>query len=379
MSKSPAVVIKSQFQLNGKGDSSFNNYLNYMDRLETHTKKNNYESYQDYMSNEEKSTGLFTKEKDSLSRDEKEKYKEIFKTAQEKGSILWQDVISFDNEWLKEMGVLHEKGIDEKKLKDVTRSSVNEMLKNEKLLDSSIWTAAIHYNTDNIHIHIATVQLNNFRERGKRTPKSISKMKSTVVNKIMDRSIENKKLNQFIRDDLVKSKRENKIVSLKNKIVNRDMVKQFEKIYSMLPDDKRLWKYNMNAINNVRPEINKLTDMYIEKNLKKEFKDFENQLNKEVEIYKKTYGNDSKAERYRETKMKDMYTRMGNAILSEVREFDKKKNYVPRKNKGINTFYIRKEMNNSMYLLNRYMKDNLQNMKNQRAFEELQHEQEYER
>lgn len=379
MSKSPAVVIKSQFQLNGKGDSSFNNYLNYIDRLETHIKKNNYESYQDYMSNEEKSTGLFTKEKDSLSRDEKEKYKEIFKTAQEKGSILWQDVISFDNEWLKEMGVLHEKGIDEKKLKDVTRSSVNEMLKNEKLLDSSIWTAAIHYNTDNIHIHIATVQLNNFRERGKRTPKSISKMKSTVVNKIMDRSIENQKLNEFIRNDLVKSKKENKIISLKNKVINRDIVKQFEKVHSMLPDDKRLWKYNMNAISNVRPEIDKLTDMYIQKNFKKEFQEFNKQLDKEVEVYKKAYGNNSKAERYRETKMKDMYTRMGNAILNEVKEFDKKKNHVPRKNKAVNTFHIRREMNNSMYVLNRYMRDNLQSLKNQRAFEELQREQEYER
>lgn len=350
-----------------------------MDRLETHNEKNDYESYQDYMSNEEKSTGLFTDKKDSLSRDEKEKYKDIFKTAQEQGSILWQDVISFDNDWLKEMGVLHEKGIDEKKLKDVTRSSVNEMLKSEKILDSSVWTAAIHYNTDNIHIHVATVQLNNFRERGKRMPKSISKMKSTVVNKIMDRSLENKKLNEFIRDDLVKSKRENKIVSFKNKIVNRDMVKQFEKIHSMLPDDKRLWKYNMNAIADVRPELDKLTNMYIEKNFKKEFEDFKIQLNKEVEVYKKTYGNESKAERYRETKMNDMYTRMGNAILSEVKEFDKKKNHVPRKNEVINTFYVRKEMNNSMYVLNRYMKDDLQSMKNQRAFEELQREQEYER
>lgn len=379
MNKSPAVVIKSKFQLKGKGNSSFNNYLNYMDRLETHSKKNDYESYQDYMSNEEKSTGLFTNEKDLLTPEEKEKYKEIFKTSQEKGSILWQDVISFDNDWLKEMGVLHNKGIDEKKLKDVTRSCINEMLKNEKLLDSSVWTGAIHYNTDNIHIHVATVQLNNFRERGKRAPKSISKMKSTVVNKIMNRSLENQKLNEFIRNDLVKSKKENKITSIKNKVINRDMVKQFEKVHSMLPDDKRLWKYNMNAISNIRPEIDKLTDMYIQKNFKKEFQEFNKQLNKEIEVYKKAYGNNSKAERYRETKMKDMYTRMGNAILNEVKEFDKKKNHVPRKNKAVNTFHIRREMNNSMYVLNRYMKDNLQSLKNQRAFEELQREQEYER
>lgn len=384
MNSSPAVIIKTKFVISGsgeakKGKSSFKNYLNYMDRAEASSEKSNFENYQDYMSNEEKSTGLFTAEKDELNSEEKNKYKDIFKRSQEKGSILWQDVISFDNEWLKENGILKENFIDEKKLQQVTRSAVNEMLKKEELIDSAVWTGAIHYNTDNIHIHVATVQTKNFRERGKRKQGSIDSMKSKVVNQIMDRSKQNEKLNDFIRNEVIKSKQDDKIMTLKNRVANRDMVKQFKKIHEMLPEDKRLWKYNMNAIADVRPELDKLTNMYIEKNFKKEFEDFKIQLNKEVEVYKKTYGNESKADRYRETKMKDMYTRMGNAILSEVKEFDKKKNHIPRKNEVINTFYVRKEMNNSMYLLNRYMKDDLQSMKNQRAFEELQREQEHER
>lgn len=380
MSNSPAVVIKSQFQAGASGGSSFNNYLEYIDRAETKTKDNGYESYQDYMSNEEKTTGIFTNEKDILSNDEKKTYKEVFKTAQENGSVLWQDVISFDNEWLKEMGVLYEGGgIDEKKLKEATRSSVNEMLKSEQLLDSAVWTAAIHYNTDNIHIHVATVQINDFRERGKRMPKSISKMKSTVANKIMDRSLENQKLNEFIRKDLVNGKKENKIVSFKNRIVNRDLVKQFETVYGMLPEDKRLWKYNMNALSEVRPEINKLTDMYIERNHKDKYQEFLTHLDKEVDVYKRTYGNNSGAVKYKETKINDMYTRMGNALLSEMKEYDKKKKELPKGNPRINTFYTRKEINNIMFLMNRYTRDNLEQLKNQRAFEELQREQEHER
>lgn len=380
MSNSPAVVIKSQFQAGSSGGSSFNNYLEYIDRAETKTKDNGYESYQDYMSNEEKTTGIFTNEKDILSNDEKKTYKEVFKTAQENGSVLWQDVISFDNEWLKEMGVLYEGGgIDEKKLKEATRSSVNEMLKSEQLLDSAVWTAAIHYNTDNIHIHVATVQINDFRERGKRMPKSISKMKSTVANKIMDRSLENQKLNEFIRKDLVNGKKENKIVSFKNRIVNRDLVKQFETVYGMLPEDKRLWKYNMNALSEVRPEINKLTDMYIERNHKDKYQEFLTHLDKEVDVYKRTYGNNSGAVKYKETKINDMYTRMGNALLGEMKEYDKKKKELPKGNPRINTFYTRKEINNIMFLMNRYTRDNLEQLKNQRAFEELQREQEHER
>jgi len=382
MNNSPAVIIKTRFVTSGetnKGKSSFKNYLNYMDRAEASSEKSNFENYQDYMGNEEKSTGLFTAEKDELSNEEKNKYKDIFKRSQEKGSILWQDVISFDNEWLKENGILKENFIDEKKLQQVTRSAVNEMLKKEELTDSAIWTGAIHYNTDNIHIHVATVQTKNFRERGKRKQGSIDSMKSKVVNQIMDRSKQNEKLNDFIRNEVIKNKQDDKIMTLKNRVANRDMVKQFKKIHEMLPEDKRLWKYNMNGISNVRPEIDKLTTMYLEKNFKTEFKEFKDQLDKEVDLFKKTYGDSKKAERYKETKMDDLYTRMGNTILKEVKEYDKKQKELPRKEGKVNSFHFKRALNNTVYHMNRYMKDDLQSMKNQRAYEELQREQEYER
>lgn len=382
MNNSPAVIIKTRFVTSGeanKGKSSFKNYLNYMDRAEASSEKSNFENYQDYMGNEEKSTGLFTAEKDELSNEEKNKYKEIFKRSQEKGSILWQDVISFDNEWLKENGILKENFIDEKKLQQVTRSAVNEMLKKEELTDSAIWTGAIHYNTDNIHIHVATVQTKNFRERGKRKLGSIDSMKSKVVNQIMDRSKQNEKLNDFIRNEVIKGKQTDKIMTLKNRVANRDMVKQFKTIYEMLPEDKRLWKYNMNGISNVRPEIDKLTTMYLEKNFKTEFKEFKDQLDKEVDLFKKTYGDSKKAEQFKETKMDDLYTRMGNTILKEVKEYDKKQKELPRKEGKVNSFHFKRALNNTVYHMNRYMKDDLQSMKNQRAYEELQRQQEYER
>lgn len=351
-----------------------------MDRAETHTGINEFESYQDYMSNEEKSTGLFTLHQDKLSDDDKNKYKDIFKESQEKGSNLWQDVISFDNDWLKENGILKGNNIDNKKIQQATRQAVNEMLKKEGLIDSAVWTGAIHYNTDNIHVHVAIVQTKDFKERGKRKQSSIDSMKSKVVNNIMDRSKQNEKLNEFIRDKVIGSKQKDSLMSLKNRVVNRDMVKQFKKIHSLLPDDKRMWKYNMNAIQDVRPEIDKLTKMYIQKNFKEEYKEFEKQLDKEVELHKKTYGNSARSEKYKETKMNDLYARMGNTILKEVREHDKKINDVTRKrgSKSSN-FFVQRDLNNAMFTMNRYMKDDLQSFKNQRAFEELQNEKEHER
>lgn len=380
MTNRPAVVIKSKFIAGSDGGTSFNEYLNYMDRAETHDNVNEFEKYQDYMNNEKKSTGLFTFSKDSLNDSDKVYFKEEFKKAQESGSILWQDVISFDNDWLKESGVLEDKNIDNKQIQDATRSAVQDMLKKEGMIDSAIWTGAIHYNTDNIHVHVAIVQTKDFKERGKRKQSSIDSMKSKVANKITDRSKHNEKINLFIRERVIASKRDDPLNSLKNQVMNRDLVRQFKKIHKQLPEDKRLWRYNMNAIQAVRPEIDKLTTLYIEKNFKEEFKDFHKQLEKEVDVHKRMYGNSVNSERYRETKMTDLYTRMGNTILKEVSEYDGKQKEFSRKNgKKPSRFIVQRDLNKAVYLVNRFAKDELETSKNQKAYEELQQEQEYER
>lgn len=378
----PAVVIKSKF-ITSSNHSKFKDYLNYIDRKNTHSFENdlkNYQDYQDYMSNNEKSTGLFTLDKDSLTEDEKIQLKDTFKKSQENKSILWQDVISFDNEWLRECGILKNDFLDEKKLKQATRNAMTEMLKKEGMEDSSLWSGAIHYNTDNIHIHIATVQVKDFRERGKRKQNSIEVMKSKVASTLLDRSKENQKLNEFIRKQVINTKRQDDMSSLKNRILNRELVNQFKKIHSMLPKDKRLWKYSMNGIVNVRPEIDKFTQMYVEKHFKNEFKEFNKQLDKEVEIYKRTYGDNSRAEQYRETKMNDLYKRMGNTVLKEIKQYDSDLNNAAfKKNSALKKVKVNKELNEVFYRMNRAMNDNLDHYKNQREFERLQREKEYER
>lgn len=380
MTNRPAVVIKSKFIAGGGGGTSFNDYLNYMDRAETHDKKNEFEKYQDYMSNEEKSTGLFTQNKDSLDDQDKKYFKEEFKKAQSSGSILWQDVISFDNDWLKQSGVLNNKTIDNKQIQDATRSAVQDMLKRESMTDSAIWTGAIHYNTDNIHVHVAIVQTKDFKERGKRKQGSIDSMKSKVVNKITDRSKHNEKLNEFIRERVIERKRNDPLDSLKNRVMNRELVRQFQKVHRELPEDKRMWRYNMNAIKEVRPELDKLTTLYIQKNFKEEFKEFQQQLDKEVAIHKRMYGNSANSNRYRETKVTDLYTRMGNTILKEVSEYDSKQTELARKrNTKPSKLMVQRDLNQAVFLINRFAKTDLENAKNQRAYEELQREQEQER
>lgn len=377
----PAIVIKSKFVTPSQREKSGNyqEFLNYMDRKDTHAHENElleYETYQDYMANDEKSTGLFSSVSDSLNEKEKEYMKDLFADCQNKGSILWQDVISFDNEWLKENQIIDGTHVDEKRLKQATRNGINAMLKKEGLLESAVWTAAIHFNTDNVHVHVATVQDSNFKERGKRKLGSLETMKSKVINNLIDKSKDYEKLNYFIREQVISKKREDDMMSLKNKIVNRDLVKQFKHIHQHLPEDKRLWKYNMNGIADTRKEIDKFTTLYIEKHFKKEFEDFKKTLDKEVENHKRLYGDSEKAEKYRDKKMTDLYTRMGNAVLNEIKEHDKKTSAILSKP---NVFKEQKDFKDVFYRIDRVMKNELQNYKNLNEFEKLQREKEMER
>lgn len=385
MKNSPAIIIKSKFVTPSDRDKSGNyqEFLNYMDRKETHANENEfleYKDYQDYMANDEKSTGLFSANSDELNENDKEYMKNLFGTCQDRGSILWQDVISFDNEWLKETGIISDSHVDEKRLKQATRKGINEMLKKEGMLDNARWTAAVHYNTDNIHVHVATVQTSNFTERGKRKLGSLDSVKSKVINNLIDKSKDYEKLNYFIREQVIAKKREDDILSIKNKVVNRDLVKQFKKIHQLLPNDKRLWKYNMNGIGDTRKEIDKFTTLYVEKHFKKEFEDFRKTLDKEVESHKKLYGDSEKAEKYRETKMTDLYTRMGNTVLNEVKNYDKEnpKGSIGYSKKA-NVFKEQKDFKDAFYRMDRVMKNEVQNYKNLNEFEKLQREKELER
>jgi len=132
-SVTPGVVLKTKFVL--PNSDAFQNYIEYVDREEAKSEvklnQKMFELYQEYMGNPEKTSALFTEHSNRLTESEKKSLKEMFKTAHENGSIMWQDVISFHNPWLEEQGIYdaRTKTLDEKKLMDVTRLAMKEMQK----------------------------------------------------------------------------------------------------------------------------------------------------------------------------------------------------------------------------------------------------------
>ncbi|TCI59090.1 MobP2 family relaxase [Exiguobacterium sp. SH0S2] len=382
MRETPSVVIKSKFKIPGtkKKSRRYTTYLDYINRPDAKDSREQFESYHDYMEDKMKSSGLFTREDDRLNDEKRRAVRDIFKLAQENGSILWQDVISFDNAWLRETGVLHDDLVDEKRLIQATRNAVDSMLRKEKMVHA-YWTGAVHYNTDNIHVHVAIVETSHMRERGKRKPKSIELMKSKVIHSLADRTKEQEKLNAFIRDELVAHKRNRKIQTLPNRVLHPALVRQFKDIYERLPEDKRQWRYNMNGMQALRESLDRLTDRYIDIHFKSEFQAFNERLEQEVSFYRRSYGDTEKAERYGTTKRQDLYTRMGNAILFEMRDLSKEQATCEKnesyKHPVRRAFNQQKIFNESLYRIERHMNDEFEHLKNQRAFEQLERDIEY--
>lgn len=372
------VVVVTEFCKSSS--KKFKSYIDYINRDEAVRNENinKYNLYQDYMGNPEKTTGLFTSQKNSLSKQEKTDLKNIFKQAQDNESLMWQTVISFDNEWLRKNGLYdkNEEYVDEEKIKEVARKAINKMLDAEGL-NNAVWSGAIHFNTDNIHVHVATVEpipmrekkeyqvwnyeenengdwtkLNNGRyvhatsknmkynnsEQKKfiRVPKldesgkpitvqeykgrfkqsSIESCKRSIVNDIINDKENNRKINHIIRDSIIKQKKEHPLSE------DREMMIKFEELYNKMPDcNKNMWNYNNPIMSPLKPQVNEISMMYIEKYHMEEFKELQERISIQESIYKESYGNTGN--NYSDGKMKDLYTRLGNTILKEIRNYDK--------------------------------------------------------
>lgn len=371
---SPSVVHISRFVVST--NKAFKSYIDYLDRKEAirNDAFNRYSLYNDYMGNPVKTTGLFTNDKSVLSEDEKEKIKKLFVEAQENGSIMWQDVFSFDNKWLEEQGLYHSKSksLDEEKLKHAVRESMSELFEKDNLKGSGIWSAAIHYNTDNIHIHVATCEPNPTKIRGKRKPKIMDNMKSKFVNSLFNAEKDYKKINEIIRDNLIKSKQEFSSSS------DYEMKKMFKEVIKNLPADKRQWHYNYNSMKDARVYLDKMTAYYINTYKKKEYHELIKKLDKQEKVLKTIYG-EGKLEKYKDykkNKIKDLQTRMGNTILKEVKVFIKEKENrinsckFNSKNKSMSVHISRKDIDR----LSKALSDESSHWKNMNYYEKLEKE-----
>ena len=393
------VIFKSRFCSPTK--KTFGDYINYIDRDEAVRNDNlsKFSLYNDYMGNSEKTTGLFTENKDFLSQNEKKELKDIFKTAQENESVMWQHVISFDNRWLLQNGLINRKYdcVNERKLKEITRIAMQQLQKSENL-ENAVWSAAIHLNTDNIHIHIAMVepipmrQKKNDEIRGKLKASSFKEVKSKIVNNVLSQQKENEIINNIIRNSIIANKKKKMFIK------DEEYLKLFKEVISELQEDRRQWYYGYNSIKHLLPKIDKMTEIFLENECKDEWNELKILLDKQQEKYRTAYGipKDTSKAGYTENKIKDAKYRLGNVILRQMREFDKEERTriyqeAVENRKKINERIFEQNRKNLQYssmqytlkatmeLTRIFMKNELEKIRNEMTYNKMQQELEIER
>lgn len=290
----------------------FASFLDYMERDEAIYYKTfndpQFADFTKYMSNPEKSDGLFDMWNDRLSDYKRDKISERYNNAQSKKGILWRHIISFDNNWLEKNGILKDGILDEGELKAHVRKSMTELLKKEKLLMNTTWTASIHFNTDNIHVHVSHVENKVERFRGKLKLKSIESAKRTMANSIMNRAEQYKEISRLIREEIVKPQKQKitsaSLVEELQNILNHVDTKELNKNYAELSDESKLKKM-----------IDRLTEELLQSSEK--YSQLLNRLNHEEELFKEAYGSTERS--YEKNKIDELKKMIGNDTLKRIR------------------------------------------------------------
>lgn len=364
--KSVGVVVISKFLISS--NKKFKKYINYMGRDEAIRNEyfNRYSIYEDYMGNPEKTTGLFDSNSNCMSKEEKEYAQKLFEQAQQNGSVMWQDVFSFDNKWLEEQGIYDPLtgSLDENKIKNAVRKAIDYSLEKKDMKDTAIWNGAIHYNTDNIHIHVAICEPNPKTTRGKRTQKTLDKMKSVFVNELLNSRENYKDINNSIRNEIIDSNK---------KVKDKKLKRLAKKVIKNLPDDKRQWHYGYNTMKEANKYLDEMTEYYIKTYKRKEYEELLEKLDKQEQILKEAYGEGGreKYKDYKQNKIDELYQRMGNAFLTEIKniQLENKKTYnKPFKKRYNKTILSKKDINR----INKALGNEVERAKNISYYEQLQ-------
>ena len=364
--KSVGVVVISKFLISS--NKKFKKYINYMGRDEAIRNEyfNRYSIYEDYMGNPEKTTGLFDSSSNCMSKEEKEYAQKLFEQAQQNGSVMWQDVFSFDNKWLEEQGIYDPitGSLDENKIKNAVRKAIDYSLEKKDMKDTAIWNGAIHYNTDNIHIHVAICEPNPKTTRGKRTQKTLDKMKSVFVNELLNSRENYKDINNSIRNEIIDSNK---------KVKDKKLKRLAKKVIKNLPDDKRQWHYGYNTMKEANKYLDEMTEYYIKTYKKDEYEELLKKLDKQEQILKEAYGEGGreKYKDYKQNKIDELYQRMGNAFLTEIKNIqleDKKSYHKPFKKRYNKSILNKRDINR----INKALGNEVERAKNISYYEQLQ-------
>lgn len=156
--------------------------------------------------------------------------------------------------------------------------------------------------------------------RGKRKPKTLDKMKSKFTNTLLDYDKNYKKINEVIRDNIIGHKKD---IRQTKKALNNDIQLKllYKKAIENLPKDKKQCAYDYNTMKESRVYLDKITEHYLKNYKKEEYEKLIELLDEQQENLLYTYGEGKHNyyNNYKENKINDLYKRMGNSTIKEIK------------------------------------------------------------
>lgn len=324
-----------------------------------------FREYVDYMNRSyategqsEKLTAVFTEDSDYLQRKHLDTLKNRLNDAYKNGSLLWQGVISFDNQFLADQGLydVATSQVDQKAIKAVMREMMPTLIKKEGLSETAFWWGNIHLNTDNIHIHFGLSEIQSNREKIFYEPRGRMEYKGNFSQKTIERfksGFYHGLLKEETRSQLIR--KEQVLANLKSSLIqsvysDRQVVSDYEQFflkqaYNYLPQ-KGKWRYGSNAKSFAVSKffLDKYIDSYLQNSGKElydsflvESKEFLSQFQsvysaEKNRVYEKIRHVDGRLElsfttskgynldHVLENRVADLRERLGNEILRSFRE-----------------------------------------------------------
>ncbi len=197
-----------------------------------------------------------------------------------------------------------------------------------------------------------------------------------MVNSIIGENEQMKEINNIIRNNI--------IAPLNNQIkTDTEFTLKFMRLHEALQSTelpRNKWNYGNNQIAAIRPLVDDLSKYYLDKYHKADFKKLNASLDSVTEMYKQAYGTANND--YKQTKLDDLNKRLGNAILSSVKNFNKSSktqknriNVLPDNEKAKQQKMqaaLNSSLNASIYYLKRTLRSRFDSIKNQQVYDQMQ-------
>ncbi|HAP4372821.1 TPA: hypothetical protein IUV77_003451, partial [Enterococcus faecalis] len=197
------------------------------------------------------------------------------------------------------------------------------------------WTGAVHYNTDNIHVHVGYVEKNPTREwifykhpkepsktgwqfKGKFLQKSIKATKRTFVNELMQNKEQLSMLETYVTHQKKLAE------SCKEQFTQGKYEQLFTDLLQKLPSNQYFWKYGFAERHKFKPELDKIVDLFMETDGKETMDEILPRLQKISDDYEEAYGNPRNEPTYLDKQLygkSGLYSRIGNMILQEAKNY----------------------------------------------------------